>query len=141
MGKKTLLHILKRPWLERLDEEVYYFCETRECPVVYFSNSNDQEFLNHEVRLKIGLKGNETPNQLCYCFDYTEESILEEMDKSGKSKAVEVITANVQAGLCACEIRNPAGRCCLGNVRAVIKKLETAGVKNQPETVLEIQPQ
>jgi hypothetical protein len=37
---------------------------------------------------------------------------------------VERVTAGVQADQCACDIRNPQGSCCLGNVRAVVQRVE-----------------
>jgi hypothetical protein len=36
----------------------------------------------------------------------------------------------VKAGNCACEVRNPQGSCCLGNVQATVKQvMMTAGKK------------
>ena len=42
---------------------------------------------------------------------------------SGASTIVERIQAGIQAGQCACDIRNPQGHCCLGNVRDLIERL------------------
>jgi hypothetical protein len=47
--------------------------------------------------------------------------VREEIAASGKSTVVERIASEMKAGLCACEIRNPQGSCCLGNVKAVVK--------------------
>jgi hypothetical protein len=42
----------------------------------------------------------------------------EEILDTGKCTSPQWITAEVKAGNCACEIRNPQGFCCLGNVIA-----------------------
>jgi len=54
-------------------------------------------------------------------FNHTVGSISSEITESGKTTAVEEITAGIKAGQCACDIRNPQGDCCLGNVRAFVK--------------------
>ena len=33
---------------------------------------------------------------------------------------IAAVEAGIRAGKCACDIRNPQGSCCLGNVRAVV---------------------
>jgi hypothetical protein len=35
---------------------------------------------------------------------------------------IEEIKAGIKTGQCACDIRNPQGSCCLGNVSAVVKR-------------------
>jgi len=117
---QTLLHMLKRPLLSEVKSDIYYFCESKDCPVVYFENETGQYFFKDDIRIRVGLKESESPIQVCYCFDYSVESIEEEINRNGISTAAEDITGKVQAQLCACEVRNPAGRCCLGYVRNVI---------------------
>jgi len=51
---------------------------------------------------------------VCYCFGYTPPKIREE----GKI-ASQTIAAEVKAGHCACEVKNPKGVCCLGDVARV----------------------
>ena len=41
---------------------------------------------------------------------------------------VDDIHAGINAGQCACDLRNPQGSCCLGNVRGLIKRLEKSAV-------------
>jgi hypothetical protein len=60
----------------------------------------------------------------CYCFRHTIGSIRSELIATGTSTVVDYINKGIQAGKCACDIRNPQGSCCLGNVRAVIKRLQ-----------------
>ena len=61
---------------------------------------------------------------VCYCFRYTPGSIRAEIEATGHSTVVDAINEGIQAGQCACDIRNPQGSCCLGNVRAVVKRIE-----------------
>lgn len=58
---------------------------------------------------------------VCYCFGFTPEMVRAEIAASGKSTVVERIATEMKADLCACEIRNPQGSCCLGNVKAAVK--------------------
>ena len=52
---------------------------------------------------------------VCYCFDYTPADI--------EASTREAITREVQAGHCACEVRNPKGSCCLGDIARVEQRL------------------
>jgi len=40
----------------------------------------------------------------------------EGLKTSGDATILECISAEVKAGDCACELRNPSGKCCLGDV-------------------------
>jgi len=62
---------------------------------------------------------------LCYCFGESEASIRAEIEATGRSAAVERIREHIAAGRCACEIRNPRGACCLGDVTAAVKRVES----------------
>lgn len=58
---------------------------------------------------------------VCYCFGHTVGSIRDEVHRAGRSTVVADITAKIKAGACDCERLNPSGRCCLGEVIAVVK--------------------
>ena len=123
----TLKAMLVRPLTELRDVE-YRFCRSPECPTVYYSADGEQQFLERDIR---ELVHNKHPDDdsvfVCYCFRHTPESIKKELAVTGRSTVVAAITAGIQAGQCACDIRNPQGTCCLGNVRAVIERAEAAG--------------
>ena len=55
---------------------------------------------------------------LCYCFGHTRRSIADQITATGRSSAFAAVTHKVKAGHCACEVKNPSGRCCLGDVRS-----------------------
>ncbi|MBI4474654.1 MAG: hypothetical protein HY646_18430, partial [Acidobacteria bacterium] len=46
-----------------------------------------------------------------------------EIQATGQSTIAARIKKEIQAGNCACEVKNPSGRCCLGEVNKLIKKL------------------
>ena len=121
--RETMESLLKPEALERLADEPYYFDRTPECDVVYFSNEAGFYFQKDELKVRVGLKETESPIPLCYCFGHTAESAREEILATGRSTVTERITAEVQAGNCACEVKNPAGKCCLGEVNRVVKQL------------------
>ena len=62
---------------------------------------------------------------MCYCFGESEASIAAEIDLTGRSLAVQRIRDHITAGRCACEVRNPRGTCCLGDVIAAAKRVES----------------
>lgn len=106
----------------RLTDPGYRFCETSGCPVVYYSPGGvriERDALRVPVHQKDG--GGDVP--LCYCFGYTRERLARE----GES-AVAFVSGEVKAGRCACEVENPSGRCCLGDLRRFLRVLRTGPV-------------
>ncbi len=71
---------------------------------------------------------------VCYCFRHTV-SELRDASAAAASRLMRDITDGIQAGQCACELRNPQGTCCLGNVRASIKRLTRPGAERATEQV------
>lgn len=95
----------------------YYLCEAPSCDVVYFpSNSEAPIFHRSDLLVRVGVKETEDPLPVCYCFGFTRQDIWDEIRQTGKSTVARQITAEVKAGNCACEVKNPSGKCCLGNV-------------------------
>lgn len=91
--------------------------------MVYFGDAGDQ-FAKDE--LSVRCKEPAGARLLCYCFGETEAGIRAELREHGCSKVVERIRRHISAGRCTCEIRNPRGSCCLGDVVAALKRLEMA---------------
>ncbi|MCI0352434.1 MAG: hypothetical protein L0Z53_23705 [Acidobacteriales bacterium] len=100
----------------------YYFCEAPECDVVYFpADSGAPLFRRADLWVRVGVKESNGPIPVCYCFGFTRESIQEEIQQAGESTVAGKIKAEVQAGNCACELKNPSGKCCLGDVTRVVQ--------------------
>lgn len=93
------------------------YCASAQCEVVYFDNDVDAVFIEADVIVPVYAKQpNNDAVPVCYCFGYTKKTIREEIDTTGVSTATASITAEVKAGRCACEVKNPKGSCCLGDV-------------------------
>lgn len=102
----------------------YLFCRTQTCPVVYFSADGEQSFTVEQVRERVYQKEPEVKDVfVCYCFRHTVGD-LRAGSPQARTAILEDINTGINAGQCACDLRNPQGSCCLGNVRTVIKRLE-----------------
>ncbi len=118
----TMEHLLRPAATAQMGATQYYFCKTATCPVVYFPyQAGAAAFEKADLRVRVGLKETEDPIPICYCFDVTQERIRDEIRETGTSKVANRIKAEVQAGRCACERKNPSGQCCLGNVILAIQ--------------------
>ncbi len=101
----------------------YYFCEDSNCDVVYFPWQPDAPtFRKSELLVPVGVKEKSDPIPVCYCFGVTRKDIEEEIWETGKSTFAQRIKAEVQRGNCACEVKNPSGKCCLGNVTHAVQE-------------------
>ncbi len=113
--------------LDNIRPAEYLFCHEPDCPTVYYSADGIQVFSESDLRERVHQKhpdDNET--LVCYCFQHTRGSIRAEILAAGKSTVIEQINSGIQAGVCACDIRNPQGTCCLGNIRAIVKQIESS---------------
>ena len=102
----TMLHHLKNAWSQPLQEQKYYFCDNPGCDVVYFGE-DDSRFYLHDVRDQVGQKQSAPDKLLCYCFGVRQSDYLH----NPEIKAF--VVAQTKASTCACDSRNPSGRCCL----------------------------
>jgi len=101
----------------------YYFCEAPDCDVVYFpARSDAPTFRRADLLVPVGVKEKTDPIPLCYCFGVTRQDIREEIQRTGNSTVAERIKAEVKAGHCACEVKNPSGKCCLGQVSRAVQE-------------------
>jgi hypothetical protein len=119
----TLKALLLPGALARLLPLHYHFCRTPACPVVYFANDAESIYHKEDLKVRVGLKEEEDPIPVCYCFGHTRASIRDEIERTGGTTVVEAISAHVRAGRCACEVNNPSGTCCLGEVSRAVKDL------------------
>lgn len=95
----------------------YYFCESSDCAVVYFAlNAEAPRFGREDLVVRVGAKEMADPIPICYCFGFTRKDIWDEIRITGKSTVAKRIMGEVEADRCACEVKNPSGKCCLGDV-------------------------
>lgn len=120
----TLKALLAVP-LTELRAVEYRFCRTADCPTVYYSVDGEQQFGEEALREQVHQKHPTADDVfVCYCFRHSPSTIRAELVETGRSTTVVQVTAGIEAGQCACDMRNPQGSCCLGNVRAVVQKIE-----------------
>jgi hypothetical protein len=89
---------------------------------VYFSGDG-QIFATSDVRVTVWEKQPPGERTVCYCFGENEADMRREIERDGRTAAVERVRAHIAARRCACEVRNPRGACCLGDVMAAVKRL------------------
>lgn len=123
--RQTIKALLTEDALRRLASGEYRFCPDTGCAVVYFDGEG-RRFSVQDVRVPVWQKLPFGARPVCYCFGESEASIRTEFESHGRSSAVERIRAHIAAGRCACEVRNPRGACCLGDVIAAVKRVEAA---------------
>jgi hypothetical protein len=106
--------------LRLVQDSQYYFCRTAACPVVYFNADGSSRFTTDQVRERVYQKEPDREDvKVCYCFYHTAGEIRTSSPADVKEIIAE-INAGIQADQCACDLRNPQGSCCLGNVRRLL---------------------
>ena len=104
--RKTILQHIKSPWEKSLNEDKYYFCDDPNCDVVYFG-LNGSLIDKAELRTVVGKKESDENSLVCYCFGVSKS--LATLNPEIRS----YVTQQTKEHNCACDIRNPSGRCCL----------------------------
>ncbi len=122
VSRQTVAHHVKSEKLSCVNRDEYKFCSSPKCAVVYYSTSGES-FTVDDVRESITAKteGNERP--LCYCFGFTEGFARREIAQTGESSVSRQVSQFIKEKLCSCEIRNPSGVCCLGEINKTVKRL------------------
>lgn len=111
--------------LREVQNGEYLFCRNEKCPVVYFSTDGQQSFTTEHIREQVYQKQPDRDDVfICYCFRHTVGE-LHATSPGRRASILEDINAGIAADQCACDLRNPQGSCCLGNVRERIKRLES----------------
>ena len=119
---QTVKALLGARALARLQPSAYRFCAQPECRVVYFDESGGT-FQVEDIRVTVWHKEPTGDRPICYCFGDTEETIRGELRRAGVSAAVDRIRQHIAADRCACDVRNPRGVCCLGDVTAAVARV------------------
>jgi hypothetical protein len=125
IDRQTIKALLTEHALRRLMAAEYWFCSDASCDVVYF-DSDGARFGVGDLRVPVWQKLPFGTRPLCYCFGESEASIRTEFEATGRSLVVERIREGIAADRCACELRNPRGTCCLGDVIAAVKRVKLA---------------
>lgn len=92
------------------------FCASPQCPVVYFDEVSDRRVEESELTVLVYAKhARDRSAPICYCFGFTVGDVLDAM-KTGAPAISSIVRTEVEAGHCACEVKNPKGTCCLGDI-------------------------
>lgn len=103
---KTILQHIKSPWENALQDQQYYFCDDPDCEVVYFGLKGS--VINKgKLRTRVGKKEHSDEALICYCFGVSKKKAMQDPEIK------KYVTQQTKAKNCACELRNPSGRCCL----------------------------
>src|SRR5215471_11081544 len=120
VAEETIRAILKRGAATPLMAVQRRFCKTQTCKVLYYGA--DGRFVEKDAAIvRIGVKETEDPVPLCYCFNFSRADVWREVAETRSSKIPARITAELRAGRCVCEVKNPSGACCLGEVNKAVK--------------------
>lgn len=104
------------------------FCKTPDCAVLYYGEGG-RAVEKDAACVRVGVKESEDPVALCYCFGFTRADVRAEVAATGATTIPTRITAEIRAGRCRCEVANPSGTCCLGEVnRAVEEAMKLVGI-------------
>lgn len=123
----TVKALLSEVALRRLVPQRLYFCYDPTCVVIYFA-SGGQVYRCSDVRVPVWQKEPAGSRRICYCFDENEGSMLRELIETGRCGAVQRVREHIAADRCACEVRNPRGRCCLGDLMKAAARLESGWI-------------
>jgi len=110
-----MLHQVQFPDNQSISENGYAFCSNRDCTTGYFSVSD----MIPKASLRVFRYDQEA--MLCHCFDISE-SVYRIALGDGTAEAMKAfVVQQTKDGLCACESRNPSGRCCLASFKQMEK--------------------
>lgn len=133
VDRQTVEALLTENGLARLSPARYRFCPDSQCEVVYFG-ADSGCLTTEDVRVAVWQKQPFGDRQVCYCFGESESSIRAEILAQGRSSAIERLREHIAARRCACEVMNPRGSCCLGDVAAAIERV-TQHLSRDPSAI------
>lgn len=119
----TVKALLSPEALARINLAGFYFCSSKMCDTVYFSDAG-QVFRTVDLTVQVWQKQPAGDRTFCYCFGENESAMRAELELSGRIAAIERVRRHIAERRCACDIRNPRGACCLGDLSAAVRKLQ-----------------
>ena len=126
---RTLKGLLTSAALPRLQCTSHRFCKSSGCEVVYFDEAGSTYRIG-DIRNVVWQKAPEGARTICYCFGESESALRSDIEQNTNS-VIERVRGHIEAGRCACDVRNPRGVCCLGDLAAIMKRLKTQRVTSE----------
>ena len=102
-------------------KQEFRLCRDAACEVVYYGSAG-AVLTPSDLSVRPGFKDG-SDGLVCYCFLHRKGDIIRQLEATGKTDIFDSIKQEVEAGNCVCEVRNPSGKCCLGEVRDTIRDL------------------
>jgi len=115
VSRQTMVHQVQFPDNQSLPADDYGFCSNKDCTTGYFSSAT--------VIPKTQLRAFH-PDQtamLCHCFDISEFAYRAALADGTAQDVKAFVIQQTKENLCACESRNPSGRCCLADFKRMEK--------------------
>ncbi|MGH9464697.1 MAG: hypothetical protein ACRD0X_03560 [Thermoanaerobaculia bacterium] len=88
----------------------FWLCHDPECPIVYFGELGTR-LERGDLTVDPGFKTGGS-DLVCYCFAVTA--------RDADAASFRFVRERVAAGECACEVKNPSGKCCLAELQAAV---------------------
>lgn len=104
VASATMLQHLESPWLHTLATEPHFFCANRDCEVIYFALNGNRYTIGD---LRPETREAMARDMICYCYGINKT--VAQNDPAAKTFVIN----QTRNKACACESRNPSGRCCL----------------------------
>ncbi len=117
----TLTNLIRPEYQEDIPSGETFFCTQKDCETVYF-DVDGRQIKKHQLSVKVWQKEKPGDVLVCYCFGFTAKDILGDARRNLPPTIPFVIRDKIRADLCACEIKNPKGSCCLGDVAFWVKQ-------------------
>jgi hypothetical protein len=118
----TIKALLTPKALARLDLVTFRFCPESTCDVVYVADAG-QVFRVDDLRVPVWQKLPPGDRTLCYCFGENERDLQHEIDTHGSTDVITRVRAHIAERRCACDVQNPRGSCCLGDLAVAVARL------------------
>ena len=112
VDRVTLIHQVVAPFNQQLPADDFFFCASAACSTLYFSDAGAVIEVS-QVRGEVGQKSTKPDRVICYCFDIHHSRVIEEIEQTGASASKAFVVEQTKLKNCACDIRNPSGKCCL----------------------------
>ena len=113
-------HVLEKYWYI-IRNNSFYFCQAKECPMVYFNNNKRYYFTTEDIKSRVSYKKGPEPRPICYCLNVLEHKIVDEILVNKCCTSLEDIKryTGARTGKL-CYVTNPSGRCCGSQVNELI---------------------
>ena len=128
----TVKALLVPSALARLKHDSFHFCASPACKVVYFSGAG-ATFDTADLRVPVWQKTPPGARIVCYCFGENEADMQHEIADTGRTAAIDRVRAHIADRRCACDVRNPRGACCLGDLTTAVKALDASRTRDMQE--------